>query len=238
MTLLAGCSAGSAGSLEGAASGSSPAAASGSADRSDRAGSADDTATPGPGGMQADASSGAAGAMQDPQLAPGLASAADSATATDAAAGEARSAAQPVRVRIPSIGVDSGLESLTRDATGAIEAPADFASAGWYRDGVVPGDLGPAVIAGHIDSAVGPAVFSALASLTPGARVEVDLSDGRSVAFTVDRSIQAPKNAFPTTEVYGPTPDAQLRLVTCGGVFDDSTGHYLDNVVVFATYSS
>ncbi|MCS5732140.1 class F sortase [Herbiconiux sp. CPCC 203386] len=141
-------------------------------------------------------------------------------------------------MRIPSIGVDSGLESLTRDATGAIEAPADFASAGWYRDGVVPGDLGPAVIAGHIDSAVGPAVFSALASLTPGARVEVDLSDGRSVAFTVDRSIQAPKNAFPTTEVYGPTPDAQLRLVTCGGVFDDSTGHYLDNVVVFATYSS
>jgi sortase (surface protein transpeptidase) len=160
--------------------------------------------------------------MQNPQVA-------------DPTGGETRTDALPVRVRIPSISVDSGLESLGRDATGAIEAPRDFGSAGWYRDGVVPGDTGPAVIAGHIDSAVGPAVFYSLSSLTPGARVDVELSDSTVVSFMVDSVIQAPKNAFPTAAVYGPTPDAQLRLVTCGGAFDDASGHYVDNVVVFAT---
>jgi sortase (surface protein transpeptidase) len=148
---------------------------------------------------------------------------------------ETRAGARPVRVRIPSISVDSGLESLARDSAGAIEAPRDFGSAGWYRDGVVPGDTGPAVIAGHIDSAVGPAVFYSLSSITAGARVDVELSDSTVVSFTVDRVIQAPKNEFPTAAVYGPTPDAQLRLVTCGGVFDDASGHYVDNVVVFAS---
>jgi hypothetical protein len=167
-----------------------------------------------------DPSSAAAGRMQDPEL--------DSASS-------AVSNAQPVRVRIPSIGVDSGLESLTRDATGWIQPPVDFGSAGWYRDGVVPGQKGPAVIAGHIDSAVGPAVFYDLAGLPDGAEVVVDLSDGSTATFVVDGRIQVPKNDFPTEEVYGPTPDAQLRLVTCGGVFDDSTGHYEDNVVLFAT---
>ncbi|MFB2598306.1 class F sortase [Herbiconiux sp. P17] len=170
---------------------------------------------------RSDPSIGAAGALQDPQL--------------STAAPDERTQVQPVRVRIPAIGVDSGLEPLTRDATGWIQPPADFGSAGWYRDGVVPGRLGPAVIAGHIDSAVGPAVFYDLASLTAGDTVQVDLSDGSTATFRVDRSIQVPKSAFPTEEVYGPTPDAQLRLVTCGGVFDDASGHYVDNVVVFAT---
>jgi len=173
-------------------------------------------------GATESAASGAAGRMQDPQL--------DSSVASAGIAD-----VHPVRVRIPSIAVDSGLESLTRDASGWIQPPVDFGSAGWYRDGVVPGQLGPSVIAGHIDSAVGPAVFYELSSLAPGAVVEVDLSDGSTQRFSVDSQIQVPKNAFPTAEVYGPTPDAQLRLVTCGGVFDDSTGHYVDNVVVFAT---
>lgn len=171
-------------------------------------------------GVVSDTSSVAAGRMQDPDLGSSTASVSD---------------AQPVRVRIPAIGVDSGLESLTRDTTGWIQPPVDFASAGWYRDGVVPGQKGPAVIAGHIDSAVGPAVFYDLAGLADGTEVMVDLSDGTSATFEVDGRIQVPKNDFPTAEVYGPTPDAQLRLVTCGGAFDDATGHYVDNVVLFAT---
>lgn len=179
-----------------------------------------------------DPSQGAAGALQDPQLGSGSGS---SARAAGAASGTATAAVSPVRVRIPSIGVDSGLENLDRDATGWIQPPVDFASAGWYQSGVVPGSLGPAVIAGHIDSSIGPAVFYQLSSLKAGDTVEVDLSDGSTARFSVDSQLQVPKNAFPTTEVYGPTPDAQLRLVTCGGVFDDSTGHYVDNVVVFAT---
>ncbi|WP_374945702.1 class F sortase [Agreia sp.] len=194
-----------------------------------------------------DPSQGAAGAFQDPQLGSGAGTGAASGGASGAAAsggasGAAASGAasgtaavSPVRVRIPSIGVDSGLEMLDRDATGWIQPPVDFASAGWYRSGIVPGALGPAVIAGHIDSAVGPAVFYRLPTLKAGDAVEVDLSDGSTARFRVDSQLQVPKNAFPTAEVYGPTPDAQLRLVTCGGAFDDSTGHYVDNVVVFAT---
>ncbi|RFA20556.1 class F sortase [Subtercola boreus] len=141
----------------------------------------------------------------------------------------------PVRVQIAAIGVDSGLEALSRDATGWIQPPKNFASAGWYQEGVVPGDVGPAVIAGHIDDAVGPAVFYELSSLKVGDRVTVTLSDGSTRVFAVDREIEVAKAAFPTGEVYAPTPTAQLRLITCGGVFDDSTGHYVDNVVVFAS---
>ncbi|TIH39318.1 class F sortase [Subtercola vilae] len=171
--------------------------------------------------------SGGVGANQDPQ-----------ATSVSSTSSKKAEGLTPVRVQIPDIGVDSGLESLTRDQTGAILPPTDFASAGWYKDGVVPGDTGPAVIAGHIDSAIGPAVFYTLSSLKPGAKVTVTLSDASTVTYTVNSELQAPKQQFPTDQVYGPTPDAQLRLITCGGVFDDSYGHYLDNVVVFATKTS
>ena len=177
------------------------------------------TATP-----QSSAARGAVGADQDPYL--------------PQASTERQQGVAPVRVAVPSIGVDSGLESLSRDSTGSIQPPVNFDSAGWYSAGVVPGDIGPAVIAGHIDSAVAPAVFARLAELQVGAQVQVTLSDQSTVTFTVDRLEQAPKAQFPTDEVYGPTPTAQLRLITCGGVFDDSTGHYVDNTIVFATRTS
>jgi sortase (surface protein transpeptidase) len=170
---------------------------------------------------QSSAARGAVGANQDPYR---------SQVTTERERGVA-----PVRVRVPSIGVDSGLESLSRDSTGWIQPPVNFDSAGWYSAGVVPGDIGPAVIAGHIDSAVAPAVFARLIELQVGAEVQVTLSDQSLVTFTVDRVIEVAKAQFPTDEVYGPTPTAQLRLITCGGVFDDATGHYVDNLVVFAT---
>lgn len=146
-----------------------------------------------------------------------------------------RSSLVPTRVLIPSIGVDANLELLSRDETGWIQPPAIVDEAGWYQDGVVPGEIGPAVIAGHVDSRIGPGVFLDLGALQPGAEVSVTLSDGSSVAFAVTRSISVPKEQFPTDEVYGPTPTAQLRLITCGGVFDDAYGHYVDNVVVYAS---
>ena len=166
-------------------------------------------ATPGPGD---------AGALQDPV----------------AAAAPARSSAVPVRVVIPAIGVDSTLESLTRDETGWIQPPVQVDEAGWYRDGVVPGDIGPSVIAGHVDSRIGPGVFLDLTALVPGDTVDVVLSDGSTRTFSVTGSVSVPKEDFPTEDVYGPSPTAQLRLITCGGVFDDSYGHYVDNVVVSA----
>ncbi|GAB3200583.1 hypothetical protein GCM10027261_32920 [Geodermatophilus arenarius] len=147
----------------------------------------------------------------------------------------APAAAPPVRVRAPAIGLDSGLVDLGLDATGALAAPADPAAAGWYTGGPAPGDVGPAVLAGHVDSRSGPAVFWRLRELAPGDEVLVDRADGSTVAFTVSRVERHPKDAFPTAAVYGPTADAQLRLVTCGGDFDRSARSYEDNVVVFAT---
>ncbi|MFC7275249.1 class F sortase [Paractinoplanes rhizophilus] len=138
----------------------------------------------------------------------------------------------PTRVRIKAIGLDSALETL-HIAENALQPPKRFDRAGWYADGTVPGDIGPAVIAGHVDSRAGPAVFYRLRELTVGDRIDV-LRGGRTVSFVVTRTAWYPKRAFPTEEVYGPTPDRQLRLITCGGVFDHRLRSYRDNLVVYA----
>ena len=140
----------------------------------------------------------------------------------------------PVRVRIPALGVDSALETLHREGDGRLAAPVDWQSAGWFAGGPVPGAPGPAVIAGHVDSPSGPAVFAGLARLRPGDRVEVELSDGGTAVFEVDGSRSVAQAEFPADEVYGPVPDRQLRLITCH-TFDEAAGHYVDNLVVFAT---
>jgi len=142
--------------------------------------------------------------------------------------------ADPVRVSIPSIGVQSTLERLGTDAHGQLVPPANPDQAGWYAGGVRPGDPGPAVIAGHVDSRTGPAVFTELGRLKRGAAVVVTDARGGVVRFTVDDVRSYPKTRFPTAEVYGPTPDPQLRLITCGGDFDRASGHYVKNVIVFA----
>ncbi len=146
-------------------------------------------------------------------------------------------AAQPVRVRVPAIGVDSPLAHLGVDAAGALELPVDPDAAGWFTGGPAPGDVGPAVIAGHVDTASRPAVFSRLGELTPGDEVLVDRGDGTTGRFTVTGVDRYPKSEFPTDAVYGPTPWAELRLVSCGGDFDRSLGSYTDNVVVTARLS-
>ncbi|MDG4782848.1 class F sortase [Micromonospora sp. WMMD961] len=139
----------------------------------------------------------------------------------------------PTRVRVPRIGVDSTLTVLGLDGAGALVPPDDFGTAGWYGGGPAPGDTGPAVLAGHLDSRRGPAVFARLGELRPGDRVEV-WRGGQRLSFRVTGSLRTRKDRFPTAAVYGPTPGAELRLVTCGGDFDRRRGHYTDNVVVFA----
>jgi sortase (surface protein transpeptidase) len=129
--------------------------------------------------------------------------------------------------------VDSGLDALHLDATGVLTAPSKYAVAGWYADGTPPGDVGPAVIAGHVDTTSGPAVFYRLVDLRVGSAVQVQRG-GQWLSFHVVRVSRYPKNAFPTAQVYGPTPDAQLRLITCGGAFDRGRRSYIDNIVVFA----
>lgn len=141
---------------------------------------------------------------------------------------------EPTRVVVPAIAVDSSLVRLGLDEDGRLEVPDDADDAGWWSGGTAPGARGPAVIAGHVDSATGPAVFYKLRRLHPGNEIVVVGAEG-SVTFTVDRVEQHAKNAFPTERVYGGTDRPTLRLVTCGGRFDRSDGHYDDNVIVYAT---
>jgi sortase (surface protein transpeptidase) len=143
-------------------------------------------------------------------------------------------AADPARVRIPAIGVNAAVLPLQVDGQGVLPPPPTNEDTGWWQAGPEPGEAGPAVIVGHVDSRTGPAVFFRLRKLVPGDQVAVDRVDGSTVAFVVQRVEQHRKDAFPTEAVYGHTPDAQLRLVTCGGEFDRSTRHYVDNIVVFA----
>jgi hypothetical protein len=148
-----------------------------------------------------------------------------------ATAGLGRSS--PVRLRIASIGVDSGLMPLGLRADGAMQVPPGAFPAGWYTGGPTPGELGPAVIAGHVDTN-GPGVFYRLRNVRPGDRVTVTRADGREPVFRVTRVAQFPKNRFPSKLVYGNVDHAALRLITCGGSFDSRVGHYVDNLVVFA----
>jgi hypothetical protein len=150
-----------------------------------------------------------------------------------------RSRAVPVRVRpltvtVGAIGMRSTLVPLRLDRTGALQPPADYVHAGWYTGGPTPGDPGPAVIAGHVDSRAGPAIFFRLRDLRQGDAVVVTRSDGRTARFRVIAVQRYPKNAFPTQRVYGPTPDRALRLITCGGAFDYARRSYRDNIVVYA----
>jgi len=142
----------------------------------------------------------------------------------------------PVRLDVPSIGVHtSTFVDLGRAADGSIEVPTDFAAVGFYTPGPTPGQFGPAVIAGHVDSHQGPAVFYRLGALRAGARISVGRKDGSTATFVVDQVASYSKARFPTAEVYGNTTSrAELRLITCGGSFDDRSGHYVDNVVAFA----
>jgi sortase (surface protein transpeptidase) len=140
----------------------------------------------------------------------------------------------PVRVEIPSIGVSSRLVRLGLEADGTMEVPRDYGLAGWFTGGAMPGQDGPAVISGHVDSRSGPAVFYRLRDLRRGDTVRVRRADGAWLAFEVTATASYAKAAFPTDAVFGPVTGPVLRLITCGGAFDRASGHYLDNLVVTA----
>jgi LPXTG-site transpeptidase (sortase) family protein len=143
--------------------------------------------------------------------------------------------AEPVRLEIPSIGVDTHLIPLGLAADGSMQVPKKWAEAGWYSRGPRPGEDGPAVIAGHVDSRSGPAVFFRLRDLRSGDEVLVTRSDRSVVHFVIDRLQQFPKRAFPTATVFAPTAKPALRLITCGGAFDETLRSYVDNLVAFAS---
>jgi hypothetical protein len=140
----------------------------------------------------------------------------------------------PVAVRVPAIGVTSALADLAVGGTGELVPPERFDQAGWFAAGPAPGGRGPAMIAGHVDSRAGPGVFGRLHELKAGEEVIVARADGSELRFAVRKIYSTPKNTFPTDLVYSPTPVSELRLVTCGGIFDRSSGNYRDNVIVEA----
>ncbi|GAA0805020.1 class F sortase [Spirilliplanes yamanashiensis] len=143
--------------------------------------------------------------------------------------------AAPVRLRIPALRLSAApLQHLGRGPDGTVAVPDRADVAGWYAAGPRPGQAGPAVLLGHVDSEEGPGVFLHLSRLRPGAAVHVDRADGTTVTFRVTGVRQVPKGRFPTDLVYAPTLLPALRLVTCGGAFDRTRGSYRDNVIVLA----
>jgi hypothetical protein len=142
--------------------------------------------------------------------------------------------AAPVRLRIPALHVNSAVQRLGLQADGTVEVPKRIDVAGWYDGGPRPGQPGPAVILGHVDSHNGPGIFFDLSTVRPGTLVRVDRADGSMVTFRVRKVTRVSKTSFPTDLVYAPSLDPTLRLVTCGGSFDHTRGSYRDNVIAFA----
>jgi hypothetical protein len=145
----------------------------------------------------------------------------------------ALSRSSPVRLQIAAIGVDTGLMELGLRSDRSMEVPPGGFPAGWYTGAPTPGELGPAIIAGHIDMN-GPGVFYKLHLMKPGNLVTVTRADRSKAVFRVAEVGQFPKAHFPTDLVYGNIDHAGLRLITCGGTFNSQSGHYEDNIVVFA----
>jgi hypothetical protein len=176
---------------------------------------------------------------------PGAAAPAARAGATGARAGRRPGAAPlprsvPVSLRIPAIGVNARVISLGLDASGGVAVPplrTPFLTS-WYDRGSAPGQDGPAVLLGHVDSAaVGPAVFYKLGDLARGDLVYITRKDHRTAVFRVTRVALYPEQDFPTRQVYGFTPGPTLRLITCGGDYDERTHLYLDRTIAFAVYA-
>jgi hypothetical protein len=143
----------------------------------------------------------------------------------------------PVQVAIPAICVRASVIPLGQNPDGTVQVPplSQPQVTSWLDDGPAPGQAGPAALYGHVDTAAaGPAVFYRVGDLVPGDRVYVTRADHRVAVFAVYRVAEYPKSAFPTMTVYGDTPGPELRLITCGGAYDQATGGYADNIVAYA----
>jgi len=144
----------------------------------------------------------------------------------------ARSA--PMKITIPSIGVDSSIIKVGLESNGTLQVPTTGSVAGWYTGSPTPGEIGPSIIVAHVDMGGKLGVFFHLKDLMIGAKIDVLRADGTTAVFAVTEKASYLKSEFPTEKVYGNINFSGLRLITCGGKFDSKTGHYLSNIVVFA----
>jgi sortase (surface protein transpeptidase) len=147
---------------------------------------------------------------------------------------------RPTSVKIPKIDAESSLLAVAVKTDGSISVPSVHTpmQAAWYKLSPVPGDVGPAIVLGHVDGDKKPGIFYKLKDLAPGDEVDVDRSDGRKLKFVVDHVTQVPKDTFPRDAVYGNSDKPELRLITCGGVFDHAAHSYEDNIVVYANLAA
>ena len=159
----------------------------------------------------------------------------------EAADGPMLAQSVPVSLQVPAIGISSKLLRLGLASDGTMQVPPLFgqpSEAGWYEYSPTPGQPGPSVIVGHVDTYKGPSVFYRLGAARPGEEIDVGLADGMTAVFRVTGVREYTKSGFPSRTVYGPTSNAALRLITCGGDLDSATGHYLGSTVVFASLVS
>ncbi|MET7857297.1 class F sortase [Streptomyces sp. NPDC005318] len=165
---------------------------------------------------------------------------APSTAASPSPTGLAMPRSAPKRIQIPSIAVDAPFTPLTLSASGQLNAPPpnDKNLVGWYKNGATPGERGSSIVAGHVDTTTGPAVFLQLQFLKPGSTVVITRADDSVATFKVDSVEKFSKAKFPNRKVYANTSDAELRVITCGGDYDRKVKDYKDNVVVFAHLDS
>lgn len=155
-------------------------------------------------------------------------------TASTTIEGPVMSIAEPVSLKIPAINVDASFsEPLGLEKSGEIEVPKDYVSVGYYKNGPTPGEIGPAVVLGHVDSVKGPAVFWSLGQLKEGDEVMIDRADGTTATFAVTAVEKNSQSDFPTEKVYGKINFAGLRLITCTGVYDHNKLRYSHNLIVY-----
>jgi LPXTG-site transpeptidase (sortase) family protein len=143
--------------------------------------------------------------------------------------------ADPVNLNIPSLNISAPFIHLGLNADHTLEVPKTATDVGWFIHGAKPGDIGPAVVVGHLDSPKGPAVFANLKNIKAGDLITINRVDSTSVQYKVDSISKFSQDNFPTEAVYGTINYAGLRLITCAGTYNKAQGHYSDNLVVFAT---
>nr|WP_237535073.1 class F sortase [Streptomyces sp. SID3343] len=170
---------------------------------------------------------GAAGRPADPAAAP---------APSPPVEGPILARSEPVAVDIAEVGLHASVIAVGLEPDGSVQVPPpdNGRKAGWYNQGPTPGEIGPAVVVGHLDSQSGPAVFFDVGRVHPGATVEVRRADQSTAVFTVDTVERYAKSEFPTLRVYGDLNKAELRLITCGGDYDPANGGYQDNTVLYA----
>lgn len=148
---------------------------------------------------------------------------------------ETRESIEPFRIQIPSINVDAGIEKVGLLENGQMGVPESFETVGWYEGGPKPGERGNSVIAGHVDSKKGPAVFFYLKNLKEGDEIIISDEKGKSLTFLVNDIKSYPTELSPVNDIFDYSYQSQLNLITCTGIYDRKTGNHSERLVVYTT---